>query len=289
MLLEQLATQGWSTFDLTPGADYWKSQFATAQEEVHVLSVFQSAAALRMDELRGQAVQRAKRVVARGLGVRYSGLVSRALDELRRLKPFRIAHWIAARLVCGFWSNRETRVYRATRAPSETVGGASVNRDRIADFLLFEPDDFANDRRQVFSSLLRVVEREGHTYSRVEADRLLAFGLCGTSAGGVLPDDILPPQGFPEGAVVCQAATARGATRGPLLKALLARMAADALKTPGVTSAWVCVPATDLGLRNVVEELGFTHESSCFLRSRLYRKTRWQTTDRVPADTIETR
>jgi CelD/BcsL family acetyltransferase involved in cellulose biosynthesis len=274
-LLEQLATESWHTFDLTPGADYWKTQFATAHEEVHVLSVFPHAAALRLDQMRERVKLLSKRVVERCLGARRSASLRFALSELRGKGPLRTVRQMRKGLARGIWSQAETKIY-TTQGTSDEACGADFQCDRFADFLHFQPNDYADDRQEVFSSALRIVEREGHVYSRVDGDRLQAYGWWGVPSAGWSSDDALTALSQPERTVVCQTATARGVARGPLLKSLLARMVADALKTPGVEMACVFVPATDLELNRVVEGLGFAHESSYIRRSRLFRASAWQ-------------
>jgi CelD/BcsL family acetyltransferase involved in cellulose biosynthesis len=67
--LGQLLSQaGTKVLDLTPGGDEWKERFANAHDEVHVLTVFRSAAMKRCHELQADMRALLKRT-ARAVGV----------------------------------------------------------------------------------------------------------------------------------------------------------------------------------------------------------------------------
>ena len=67
--LGQLLSQaGTKVLDLTPGGDEWKERFANAHDEVHVLTVFKSAAMKRCHDLQADMRVLLKRT-ARAVGV----------------------------------------------------------------------------------------------------------------------------------------------------------------------------------------------------------------------------
>jgi CelD/BcsL family acetyltransferase involved in cellulose biosynthesis len=282
-LFEQLAKEGWQTVDLTPGPDSWKEQFATAYDEVFDLTFYPSARRERASRIGGQVARLAKSAVTRCLGPTATAACGREFAGFQAGQGPQMVRRMGIRIAQNIWSRREVRVYRATVAPP-AAAGLSLRHNQIADFLRFDPQDFDEDRRRTLSSLFQVVERDGHVYTHVDQGRLLAFGWWSEPFDGVFLDD-LPPPNLPDGAVVFGSiSSARRSPRAERIRALLARMLTDALGTAGVRCACLCVPAGDRVLRDVVEQLGFSHESSCYSQTRWFRKQAWHESSSAPVE-----
>jgi len=281
MLGEELAQEGISAFDLTPGGDY-KDRFATHYDSTHVLTVFCNR------------TQRFKHSVNRTLvaGAKYAlqaGNITpeQAKDALAQAKH-KWTHTKVSSLppkvfnVARRWmsNTREMRIYAydVNRARQLRVSQV-MNRDCLADLMAYQPAEAWQLR---FSAFLRRVlaglENGNHVYTRVEDGRLVHYGWLierqqKSHLSEVGHDFHLPP----ESAVLTDFYTHPAARGKGFYQHSLRQMLCDASLIAGTKQIFIGVLADNVPSRHVIEKVGFDYRFSFFVRTTCGKTTRWTT------------
>jgi CelD/BcsL family acetyltransferase involved in cellulose biosynthesis len=264
MLGEMLGAEGYSWLDLTPGGDPWKERLASARDQVHVVTIFPSRAARRLDAL-GRRLRRAVRALAGLVGVT-PGSLKASLARLRRTVASTMR-----RLPAALWRDTEYRVYSLPRERAAALAPPAVplSRDSLDDLLTFAPGEPGQARQDVLRIALARLESGQHLYTRVEDGRLVFSAW--------LSDRLEQPPGLPLGSGLTLPAGSlmlhdvRGgpdARDGGLHEASVAHMLADAAATTSTGDVYVGVMADDAPVRRAIETLGLEYRGGVLGRVR---------------------
>lgn len=284
MLGEELAKEGITAFDLTPGGEY-KDRFATHHDSTHVLTVFFNA------------TQRFKYKTKRKLiaGAKYGLQLARItpaqaqetlaqinhkwkLTKVSKLPPklFNVAH---KRLS----NSMEMRVYSYDLELARNVSVPEVmKRDHLPDLMAYQPSEAWQPRFSVFlRSALTSLEGGSHVYTRAEDGRLLHYMWLIerveksnlTEVGQVL---YLPPGS----ATIANAYTHPAARGKKLYQHAVRQILHDAALVPETKLLFAGVMANNSASRHVLEKLGFNYHFSFFSETVRGKTRRW--TDAPP-------
>jgi hypothetical protein len=157
-------------FDLTPGDDFYKDKLATHHEEVMELWIARSRTACIKLKLR----ERVKKVIREGLTKR--GFDPRvALTRMRMVKE-RILY-----LKSGFASRKKRKsarkqqqLYQLQPRKNLHVVLPPVQKDHVADLLLFDPKGSGMTRWEFLKDAMKRFELGEHSYTITDNGRLLA-------------------------------------------------------------------------------------------------------------------
>lgn len=279
MLGEELAKEGITAFDLTPGGEY-KDRFATHHDDTHVLTVFFNA------------TQRLKYKTKRKLiaGAKYGLQLARitpaqaqetlaqinhkwTLTKVSKLPPklFKVAHNRLSNMM-------EMRVYSydLELARNESVPQV-MKRDYLPDLMAYQPSEAWQPRFSAFlRSSLTSLEGGSHVYTRVEDGRLLHYMWLierveksnMTEVGQVL---YLPPGS----ATIANAYTHPAARGKGLYQHAVRQILHDAALVPGTKLLFAGVMANNSASRHVLEKLGFNYHFSFFSQTVRGKTRRW--------------
>jgi hypothetical protein len=169
MLGVLLAREKFEFFDLTPGGDGYKEQFATGHEEVFELTIFGSPAR----RLQAEALARAKSLSKAGLsavGVR-SADVRAALDKVKSLGRPEPRRWLGR-------ARPEAKEVLWVRNCEPDANGAApdplpIARNRLADVFKYDGDGSVLRRRAFFGMAMKRLERSCRLYSYAAQDQLM--------------------------------------------------------------------------------------------------------------------
>ncbi|MEM8511294.1 CelD/BcsL family acetyltransferase involved in cellulose biosynthesis [Massilia sp. MP_M2] len=175
MLGVHLATQQMPLLDLTPGGDGYKEHFATAHDQVSVLTIHRDLRSLLLTAAR-QCLAQAARALAVWAGWRRH-------DVLAIVHGIRPQRWASA---AAGWSLRRARPEAISRilrpGPSREIAGALLpSRDSLPDVLQFDADGAAWGYCAFLNTAMKRMERSEHFYSLVQDNRLAL--LCWVSGG----------------------------------------------------------------------------------------------------------
>jgi RimJ/RimL family protein N-acetyltransferase len=262
MLVEQLRQDGYSIFDLTAGPDPFKDRFAASYDSLHSLSIYfqrgkwikhritQGTEVLARRALRAlnvspnSAVQHLKQVARVPLGTWPSALAQRSAALLKRSL-----------------SKPELKIYRLElKNVPEIQDRPPVSRDRLADLLSFQPQEFWHTRQGFLAKSLKNMESGHHFYTRIENGRLLHLTwLVEKQEAQVFPETDHAFQFPPGSAVVYGSHTDPGSRGRGLCQSTLRQILHDVAKIPGVNFLFAAVPAHNKPAIHAMEKTGFAY------------------------------
>ena len=281
MLGEELAKEGITAFDLTPGGEY-KDRFATHHDDTHVLTVFFNQTERLKYQVKRKLVAGAKyglgiakltpeqaKDVAAQLNHRW------ALTKVSKLPPkvFKVAR---KRL----WTTMEMRIYSYDVERARQIDAPQLmNRDSLPDLMAYQPAEAYQLRFSSFLSRVLVgLENGNHVYTRVEDGRLVHYGWLierqeKSHISEVGHDFYLPP----ESSVLADFYSHPAARGKGLYQHSLRQMLHDAALIPGTKHIFIGVLADNVPSRHVIEKVGFDYRFSFFARTVGGKTKRWST------------
>lgn len=268
LLAAELARQGIHSLDLTPEGSY-KDRFATNNDQVHILTVFFS---------RRQSLQARARDFYRN--------AVRRLAALCHVEPSRVRAVVAdcRRRVLEVRSRQdlELRIYACTSAGAPAGSSlAPANRNLVKDLLAYQPEPRGEPIAPFLNRALKRLEKGVHVYTCVEGGRLACHGWLLEPGERAFPPELPPLPLDAQSAVVFDCASWPPDATHHFYPSLLRQMLGDAFASPGVSRAYVVVPASDAPLRRAVEESGVCeYEFSLVRVKRFGRPVEWS---KVPA------
>ena len=277
LLCTELAQEGITTFDLTPGGEY-KDRFATRFDEASTLTVvFSRAGAWRYRQQR-RLIDATKR---RGVS---TDSVKRTLRTVRHtvshLRPATLPLQVARRLKRAVWDDVELRIYRFPSGASMThPGTVPVARDRFEDLACYAPAERWQPTVDAFlQSATERLENGEHCYTHVENGVLAHYGWLSDRQESTFMDEVHQSWTLPPGAAVAYGFYTHPRFRGRgIYAASLGRMISDAKAIPGLGEIYICVRADNKPSRRVIEKLGFVYDRSFHERRRFRSVRRWST------------
>ena len=276
----ELAREAVPVFDLTPGGQY-KERFATHHDEVRVVVIFfRRRDALRHRAVRGLAQTARGAMQSMGLSPERAKEAVLDLLDARRgwagMSPGGLLREAARRIGGWGWRRQEIQVYSLDLRATEPPPAAPVMaRDRLSDLLAYAPREaWQLPGNRFLRQAMQRFEAGHHFYSRLEAGRVAQYAWLMTPGAGkpllahgheiALPSDAVLLTDF--------YADDAGEMLAP---ASLAQLLRDATCAFGAGKAYVCVPAENGPLREMIERAGFSREYSLFRRRLLGRSRHW--------------
>jgi CelD/BcsL family acetyltransferase involved in cellulose biosynthesis/RimJ/RimL family protein N-acetyltransferase len=176
LLCQQLAREGFSEFDLTPGGGY-KERFATSTEPAYAVQLYFDRRAYIASRLR-LGLRRGAARVARAAGVspdlvRRAG--QRAVQVIRRGLTLRGVRTLVRRAGEAAWSTKEFQVFACFNLvlPDTRVPEWRVRRLHLVDLLMYEPESGREaDYFRFLSEALERLERGRICFTHSEEGRL---------------------------------------------------------------------------------------------------------------------
>jgi CelD/BcsL family acetyltransferase involved in cellulose biosynthesis/GNAT superfamily N-acetyltransferase len=281
LLAEELAKEGVSILDLTPGGEY-KDNFATHFDEAYVLNIFFD----RKGYLNYKATRLAVDAGKRLLGVadisldRIKDLSRGVRGKLARTRFSRLPQNVARTLKKRLWNTGEMRIYvmdfeAVSRLPKPQV----MRRDSIQDLLCYEPiEGWQLPKDEFLRRAAAGLENGDHIYTYAEDGRLLHYGwLVERQVESVLSEVGQTSYLLPDSAVLADFYTHPFARGRGLYQKSLPQMLHDAKAIPGTQRIYIGVMADNGPSRHVIEKLGFVYQYSFFERRRPTGASRWST------------
>jgi CelD/BcsL family acetyltransferase involved in cellulose biosynthesis/RimJ/RimL family protein N-acetyltransferase len=281
MLGEELAKEGITALDLTPGGEY-KDRYATHYDDTHVLTVF-------FDRTQQLKYKVKRKLIA---GAKYGLQVMKVTPEQVKDAAARINHkWTHTKVSTlppkvlkvarkRLWTTMEMRIYsydvelaRQLRVPQ------LMNRDCLPDVMAYQPAEAWQMRFSAFlKRVLTGLEGGNHVYTRVEDGRLVHYGWLierqqKSHLSEVGHDFYLPP----ESAVLADFYTHPAARGKGLYQHSLRQMVHDASLIAGTKHIFIGVLADNFPSRHVIEKVGFDYRFSFFARTIGGKTNRWTT------------
>lgn len=219
-------------------------------------------------ELRTSILRAAAAEAAKHEAVRFAAFRDLTAERILRVLAGRVVR--ARRWV---WDHRECRIYRmAAGDASRAVAADEFAVDRFEDLLRFVPVE-RWQRRSTFLADAAQRLSEGHrVVTRIEDDRLAAYGWLAPRQSRSIVSEVRQEASFPPNSAVAYdffthpSFRRRGLQRSALATAL--RLAAS---VPGTEHVWIGVLADNGPSRRNIERLGWVHDRSLVLRTRLGR------------------
>ena len=266
MLGEQLAKQGYSALDMTPGGP-WKERFATAHEDVHVLTVFFNRGQLIKHKIRQNFEASSK------LGLRLVGLTPKtARSFLTKLPRVRMTNlWV--RLLRKVWHKSEFQVYifKAHNVPKLECPKI-MRKNCLEDLLAFQPPEAWQTRQEFLARSLSYLEKGYHVYTYVEQGCLLHYGWLIEQQEKAFCSEVDQELKYlPASAVLFDCYTHPTARGRGLHQFSLRQRLHDAAAIPGIKQIYVSVLSNNRPSRHVIEKVGFTYKCSLFRKLRFRR------------------
>lgn len=281
MLGEELANEGITALDLTPGGEY-KDRFATHYDDTHVLTVF-------FDPTQWFKYKVKRKLI---VGAKYGLQVMKVTPQQAKDAAAQIHHkWTHTKVTTlppkvlkvarkRLWTTMEMRIYSYDVELAHQLRVPQLmNRDCLPDLMVYQPAEAWQLRFSAFlKRVLAGLERGNHVYTRVEDGRLVHYGWLierqqKSHLSEVGHDFYLPP----ESAVLADFYTHPAARGKGLYQHSLRQMVHDASLITGTKHIFIGVLADNFPSRHVIEKVGFDYRFSFFARTIGGKTKRWTT------------
>jgi len=279
MLGEELAKEGITAFDLTPGGEY-KDRFATHYDDTHILTIFFNRSQYARHQVKRTLITGVKRAlqIRNITPTQASEAVAHLQHKWAHLKlttvPPKLFKIARGRL----WETREMRIYTYDVAAARQLRVPQMmKRDSLSDLLAYRPAEAWQPRLNRFlKSALEGLESGTHVYTYVADGRLLHYGWLierqlKSFITEVGHDFYLPP----DAAVLADFYTHLEARGRGLYRHSLSQMLHDAAMIPGTKHIFIAVLANNLPSRHVIEKVGFAYQFSFFTQQLGGKTRRW--------------
>jgi CelD/BcsL family acetyltransferase involved in cellulose biosynthesis len=273
LLGPELAKQGFSAWDLTPGGDRWKERFTTDYEEVSILTVFPDWRTLKHKEA----------------GQKLSMLVKQTLQKLKidprvlkkhciALHPLTLPHQLL-QLVQRFWYRAALRMYVITAEEAAKLEySQTMSKDCLEDVLKFQPTKSWYPHQYFLSQALRRIEKGNHIYTYVEQGQLLLYGWSVEQPNKVFFPEVEQELNFSSGSALLFDFYTHPALRErehEVFRNFLQTMLSDTMASGDIKQIYITVPMNNQHLRQAIEDLGLTYNYSLFKEIRFGKKRQW--------------
>jgi CelD/BcsL family acetyltransferase involved in cellulose biosynthesis/RimJ/RimL family protein N-acetyltransferase len=279
LLGEELAKEGITTFDLTPGGEY-KDNFATHFDTAYVLNIFFNRKRHLRYKTTRMVVDSGKRLMGRaGLSPeRVKTIIHRGRHKLARTKLSRLPLKAAQTLKKRLWHTGEMRIYAMDAVEVAQLPNPCVmKRDCLEDLLAYAPTEAWQPSKDEFlRHAAEGLENGAHIYTYAEGGRLLHYGwLIERQTESVL-SEVGQTNYLPSGAAVLADYYTHPLARGRgLYQKSLSQMLHDATAIAGTRSIYIGVMADNGPSRHVIEKLGFVYQYSFFRQRRPHATRLW--------------
>jgi CelD/BcsL family acetyltransferase involved in cellulose biosynthesis/ribosomal protein S18 acetylase RimI-like enzyme len=262
MLVEQLHQDGYSLFDLTAGPDPFKDRFAASYDSIHSLSIYFQ----RGKWIKHRVTQGTEILARRALRALHISPNS-AVEHLKQVARVPLGTWPSAlaqgsaALLKRSLSKPELRIYGLEpKNVTEIKDTPLVPRDRLADLLSFQPQEFWRTRQGFLAKSLKNMESGHHFYTRLENGRLLHLAwLVEKQEAQLFPETDHAFQ-IPSGSAAVYGSYTDPGSRGRgLCQSTLRQILHDVAKIPGVNFIFAAVPANNKPAIHVLEKTGFAY------------------------------
>ena len=281
-LARQLASEGVTMLDLTPGADVWKERSATSYDVVKRLTVFATEADRRQQDRRHRLKARIK-AAATTAGISPKGAAG-LVEAVRKKSPSEVLRSVGNRAKAVLPHTVELRAYAMELPLHSAYESGSARRDTIADLLRFQEQAETPSRQEFYRTALARLEQGHHCYTVVEQGRLVHWGWLAEGQDRGFLEEVHQPFTYPSGSVALYDFYTDPAFRGRgLYTASIGQMLNDA-SAAGHQRAWIFVTADNRASRSVVEKARLAYVLSLFERITLGRSTKWRTDGPVETD-----
>jgi len=289
MIGAELAKEDVPVFDLTPGGNY-KDRYATYYDEVYIVTVFFDRARRAQYMLKSKLAETAKSAI-RIFNItpeQTRGAFSTFLNtwqKWRRMKPADLLSDCGRKLMRCLWYKDELCVYSYNLDQSHSQPGPQpMNRNQISDLLVYQPmEAWQLPVNKFMRRALENLEAGYRVYTRVEDGRLAQYCWLIESGRQKSPPRLgFDEQGLdlpPDSALITDFYTYSKGQSLPLSS--LYQILLDCASASGVKQAYIAISAGNDGMRQVIEEAGFTYQYSLFRKNILGRLNSWCTSPQL--------
>ena len=279
----ELAKDGIPVFDLTPGGHY-KDRFATYHDEVYIITVFFNRRHYIQYKIKRRLAEAAKSTI-RIFNIepeQFNDAFSNFLDWRRkwsRLKPIGLLSETFRELKRRAWQTDELCVYAWPLDQARSLPDSRpMKRDYIPDLFCYQPEEaWQPPVNKFMKQALENLEAGHHLYTRVEDGKLKQY--CWLVEPQERKSSTMNGQdmSLPADCVLLTDYYAHPQAKR-VSKPGLCQLLREAACAPGAKQAYICAPAENHALRQIVEEMGFTYQYSSFRENRLGKAASWSTT-----------
>jgi CelD/BcsL family acetyltransferase involved in cellulose biosynthesis/RimJ/RimL family protein N-acetyltransferase len=264
-----LAKEGFSLLDLTPGGGDWKERFATEHDVVHQLTIYGSVKAVTAASL----YRKLRKTVKQGLNIINvtPNMLKATAHKLKRIKT----RHLPVKVIGGIHDDAELRIYRYNANEVKDLPHPNLmEKNNLADLLVFEPTQIWQTCQDFLRYALNHLEEGHHIYTRTENGRLVHYGWLIAEQESAKFFEVDQQFRFPKGsALLLDFWTHPEVREKGLYRAAIEQMLHDAAVSPGVQYIYIAVLADDTPSRDVLETLGFQYQCSLF-REKIFGITR---------------
>ncbi len=281
MLGEELAKEGITAFDLTPGGEY-KDRFATHHDSTHVLTVFFNATQRFKYKSKRKLIAGAKYglQLARITPAQAQETVAQVNHKLRLTKVSKLPPKLFTVARKQLWNTLEMRIYTYDVEQARRLEVPQLmKRDYLPDLLAYRPSEAWQSRFSVFlRSALTSLEGGSHVYTRVEDGLLVNYAWLIERQEKAHITEVGQDLYLPPGSAALANGYTHPVARGKgLYRHSLLQMLHDAALIPGTKHIFGAVLANNLPSRHVIEKLGFNYRFSLFSQTVCGKTKRWTT------------
>ncbi len=270
LFAEELAEEGITHLDLTPGGDAWKDRFATEFQEVYELTYWCDPNELS----RIERAQRRLDTLKKALGL--FGLTPDQLREgvamARRATPSKLA----SKVKRSVWDRIEYRIYRfpvaeVAEASPEQVG--SINE--LSHITRYDASVAWSTRMDFLADAAQRLSHGGIVYSVCDEDTLVHYGWLSSERSASFFTEVGSRYEYPEPGAVLYDFFTHPLSRGrKFYQKTLTQMLHDvATRESPPTWVYISVLADNGPSRHVIEKLGFRYIESIVRTTRFTRVT----------------
>lgn len=279
MLGEYLATEGETTFDLTPYGAY-KDQYATRYDAVTRLKLFFNRDEYKRSQSRTAQRNKLKSALAR-IGIepkRFEQAVARTRHKLKLVRPAKLPATLTRIAQSRINDTRELRIYTYDLERARTlVSTRTMKKDCLEDLLLYHPaESWQPVESEFLGQAWSNIEAGQHVYTYADAGELQHWGWLIPQQRKSILDEVGQTLYLPANSAVLSSYHTQPAARGKgLYRMSLTQMIRDAAEIPGVEHIFIYVLANNAPSRHVIEKVGFDYRFSFFQKTLLGKTRRW--------------
>jgi CelD/BcsL family acetyltransferase involved in cellulose biosynthesis len=281
MLGEELAKEGITAFDLTPGGEY-KDRFATHHDSTHILTIFFNPTHRLKYKAKRKVIEGGKYALqlARITPAQAKDAIDLINHKRKHVKVLSLPPKLLKVATNRLWNTREMRVYTFDlELARELKVPQLMKRDYLPDLLAYDPVEGWQLRLGPFlRGALNGLERGSHVYTHVEDGRLVNYAWLIERQNKAHLTEVGQDLYLPRGSAALANAYTHPVARGKgLYKQSLLQMAHDAALIPGTTHIFGTVVSDNLASRHVMEKIGFKYQFSFFTQTVGGKTKRWST------------
>ncbi len=280
---EKMLLEGFENFDLSPGSDGWKRNFASGRTEAYKVFIHKNSTQKRISLYQCKLRTLFKRNAAKvGVDITKCQALLRKLSRVSRSK-------LLKRAVSLLVQKTEFRVYQLHKDNySDGIDRRfEFKRDDLGDLLQYQGVKGRSSKQQFLAEALRRLGNGEHLYTYAENEHLLCYGWLVDQQKKAYFSEVNQPYTYDvEGAVVYDFYVVEAARGRGMYTAIATRMLHDVFNVDFAEIAYVSWLSDNYASPKVfANKLGFEFVESLHNERKLWIKKQWKSRQFSPKNT----